>query len=74
MLLFRFKYEIKRPRQCCKWGWPVGKGTNFTGLVGDLLNGYSDVGWANMFVSFERSQFIDYTDAYMIEHGGFMVQ
>ena len=48
-------------------------GKNFTGLVGDLFNGYSDIGWANLFFSLERSQFIDYTDPYMLDHGGFMV-
>ena len=48
-------------------------GKNFTGLVGDLFNGYSDIGWANLFFSLQRSQFIDYTDPYMLDYGGFMV-
>ena len=48
-------------------------GSNFTGLVGDLFNGYSDIGWANLFFSLERLAFIDFTDPYMLDYGGFMV-
>ena len=52
----------------------VDNGKNFTGLVGDLFNEYTDIGWANLFFSLERSQIIDYTDPYIVEHGGFMVK
>ena len=48
-------------------------GKNFTGLVGDLFNKYTDIGWADLFFSLERSQFIDYTNLYMLDYGGFMV-
>ena len=70
----RFDYEISEPKQCCKWGNPVANGTNFTGLVGDLFNGYSDVGWANLFFNSQRTQLIDFTDPYRQDHGGFMVK
>ena len=69
----RFDFNISDPKLCCKWGNPVENGSNFTGLVGDLFNGYSDIGWANLFFSLQRSQFIDYTDPYMLDYGGFMV-
>ena len=46
---------------------------NFTGLVGDLFNGYTDIGWANLFFSLSRSQVIDYSDAYTVDYTGFMV-
>ena len=58
---------------CCKWGYPVDGGMNFTGLVGDLFNGYTDIGWANLFFSLSRSQVIDYSDAYTVDYTGFMV-
>ena len=70
----RFKYHISRPKLCCKWGMSVKNGKNFTGLVGDLFNEYTDIGWANLFFSLERSQIIDYTEPYIVEHGGFMVK
>ena len=69
---FRFRYTISQPKLCCKWGNPEN-GKNFTGLVGDLLNKYTDIGWANLFFSLERSQFIDYSDPYRLDYGGFMV-
>ena len=70
----RFEYEISGPKLCCKWGNPVANGTNFTGLVGDLFNGYSDVGWANLFFNSQRTQLIDFTDPYRQDHAGFMVK
>ena len=68
-----FKYDISLPRLCCKWGNPLDGGKNFSGIVGDLLNGYSDIGWANMFYTQERSQIIDYIDPYNYVYGAFMV-
>ena len=53
---------------------PVEGGRNFTGLVGDLFNEYTDIGWANLYFSMERSQIMDYTDPYIVDHGGFMVK
>ena len=58
---------------CCLWGKAEDGGKNFSGLVGDLFNGYTDVAWAQLFFTLERSRFIDYTDAYMFDYGGFMV-
>ena len=59
---------------CCLWGKAEDGGKNFSGLVGDLFNGYTDIAWAQLFFTLERSQFIDYTDAYMFDYGGFMVR
>jgi hypothetical protein len=70
---FSFDYVISPPVICCKWGDPIGDG-NLSGLVGDLFNGYSDVGWANLYNTPDRRDYIDYTDAYKIDHAGFMVR
>lgn len=48
-------------------------GKNFTGLVGDLFNKFSDIGWANLFFNYERSKFIDYSEPYIVDYGAFMV-
>ena len=29
-------------------------GKNFSGLVGDLFNEYTDIGWANLFFNLEK--------------------
>ena len=62
------------PKICCKWGKQTKDGQNFTGLVGDLFNGFSDIGWANLFFNYERSNFIDYSDPYKSDYGAFMVK
>ena len=51
------KFEI-RARQ------PTEDGKNFTGLVGDLYNGFTDIGWANFFIRDDRRAIHDYTDTY----------
>ena len=71
---FSFEYKISQPKVCCLWGKAEDGGKNFSGLVGDLFNGYTDIAWAQLFFTLERSQFIDYTDAYMFDYGGFMVR
>ena len=53
---------------------PVEGGGNFTGLVGDLFNEYTDVGWGNLFFSMERSQIIDCTYPYIVRNAGIMVK
>ena len=73
-LAFSFEYKISHPKVCCLWGKAEDGGKNFSGLVGDLFNGYTDIAWAQLFFTLERSQFIDYTDAYMFDYGGFMVR
>ena len=56
------------------WGDPLDDGKkNFTGLVGDLLNGYSDIGWANLFFNLDQSKIMDYTDAYAVDYLAWMV-
>ena len=52
-----FQYDISLPKACCLWGSQAKDGKNFTGLVGDLFNGFSDIGWANIFFNYERSTF-----------------
>ena len=42
----------------------TGLVTNYTGLVGDLYNGFTDIGWANLFIRDERRAIFDYTDTY----------
>lgn len=71
---YSFVYDISLPKVCCKWGKQVNNGQNFTGLVGDLFNGFSDIGWANLFFNYERSNFIDFSDPYIVDYGAFMVK
>ena len=47
---------------------------NFTGLMGDLYNGYTDIGWANLFNTPVRRQAIDLTTPYTIDYACFMVR
>ena len=47
---------------------------NFSGLVGDLLNGYSDIGWANLFFNLDQAKVMDYTDAYAVDYLAWMVR
>ena len=43
------------------------------GLVGQLQQRRSDIGFANLFVVPDRMKYIDYTDPYMIEYASFML-
>ena len=66
-----------RPK--CIWGHSNAQGVksngkNFSGLVGDLFNEYTDIGWANLFFNLEKAQFMDYSDAYIVDYGAFMVK
>ena len=72
---FSFKYDISLPKICCMWGGPMDdQKKNFSGLVGDLLNGYSDIGWANLFFNLDQAQVMDYTDAYAVDYLAWMVK
>ena len=56
------------------WGDPLDdQKKNFTGLVGDLLNGFSDIGWANLFFNLDQAKIMDYTDAYAVDYLSWMV-
>ena len=69
-----FEYDISLPKVCCLWGSQSEDGKNFSGLVGDLFNGYSDIGWANIFFNYERSTFIDLGEPYIFDYAAFMVK
>ena len=72
---FSFKYDISLPKICCMWGGPMDdQKKNFSGLVGDLLNGYSDIGWANLFFNLDQAKVMDYTDAYAVDYLAWMVR
>ena len=69
-----FNYSIGPPRTCCKWGGPSEENPeNFTGLVGDLQNWWTDVGWANLFITPARAKYIDYTSSYRNDPGCLVV-
>ena len=69
-----FGHDISLPKVCCKWGKQAKYGKKFSGLVGDLFNGFSDIAWANLFFNMERSKFINFSDPYIIDYGAFMVK
>ncbi len=69
-----FGYTIAEPVMCCFWGLPTDDTyTNFTGLVGDLLNGFSDVGWANIFVGYDYKKYMAFTTALDFHYTRFLV-
>ena len=69
----KINYTVGLPKLCCMWGRKMPEGNNFTGLMGDLFNGYSDIGWANLFDTPLRRQAVDVTASYTIDSGCFMV-
>ena len=69
----KINYTIGLPKLCCMWGKKMPEGNNFTGLMGDLYNGYSDIGWANLFDTPLRREAVDVTASYTIDYGCFMV-
>ena len=69
-----FAYRVGPPRTCCKWGRPLKEDPgNYSGLVGDLQNWWSDVGWANLFITAGRAKYIDYTSPYRNDLGCLVV-
>ena len=70
----QIKYTIGLPKLCCQWGRKMADSENFTGLMGDLYNGYSDIGWANLFNTPVRREAIDLTVPYTIDYACFMVR
>ena len=67
----KINYTIGAPKIPSMWG--KKDGDNFTGLMGDLFNGYSDIGWANLFDTPLRREAMDVTASYTIDSGCFMV-
>jgi hypothetical protein len=68
-----FSFTINPPKICCTWGNEVDEGRNFTGLLGDLYNGYSDVGIANLYDTPLHRKALDVTKPYTVDYGCFMV-
>jgi hypothetical protein len=68
----RFTHTIGQPKVCCLWGLP-SDGGNWTGLIGDLYNGFTDVAWAGLFVMPERKELFDYTEVIKFDETTFMV-
>ena len=71
-----FDYIISEPKTCCLWGKPDGNG-NYTGLLGDMFNKWTDVGWANNWDISNPEQDArggsDMTYAYLFDRTCFMV-
>lgn len=66
--------EVFVPRDGGWWGneKPPGSG-NYTGLLGEFVSGYADMGWANLFYSTHRTQFMTFTDWYLSDQACFLV-
>ena len=67
---------ISEPTTCCRWGDIVkanGTGLTFSGMIGDLQRGMTDIGWANLFVNYERTKVMDYTVTYRTDLACFLV-
>ena len=67
-----FKYVITYPTDGNLWGSEVQPGV-FSGLIGDLQNEKSDVGWALLFITPDRYKYIDYTNPFEVDHLCYMV-
>ena len=67
-----FKYSIASPSDGELWGAEVQPGV-FSGLVGELQHGKSDVGWALLFITPDRYKYIEYTNPFEVDHLCYMV-
>ena len=74
-----FEYTISPPKSaegdhlCRCWGNPEGN-DNYTGLLGDLHNGWCDVGWANLFDTEMHRAVADLSVPYNSDGGCFIVR
>ncbi|TRY75594.1 hypothetical protein TCAL_00526 [Tigriopus californicus] len=66
--------EVFVPRDGEWWGneSPPGSG-NYTGLLGEFVSGYAEMGWANLFYSAHRTKFMTFTDWYLSDQACFLV-
>ncbi len=53
--------------------WGEFNGTSFNGLLGDLQQGYTDVGIANLYVRTDSSQYVDFSDPFNYDAYCFLV-
>ena len=70
--VLNFKYVISPPSDGELWGAEVQPGV-FSGLVGELQNEKSDVGWALLFITPDRYKYIEYTNPFEVDHLCYMV-
>ena len=74
-----FEYTISPPKSaegdhlCRCWGDQVGK-DNYTGLIGDLYNGWCDIGWANLFDTEMHRNTADLSVPYTVDRACFIVR
>ena len=58
--VLNFKINLKIVDNAYKWGKQLANGT-WKGIIGDLVNGDSDIGVANIFIEERRQTFIDFS-------------
>ena len=66
-----FNMNIQPPPNGELWG--ENRNGSFTGLVGELQQDRSDIGWADLFLVPDRMKYIDYTAPYIVEYASFML-
>lgn len=68
-----FQLDIHPPPNGELWGEFNATTATYSGMVGELQKGVSEVGWLNLFIVPQQMEYIDYTAPYLIDYGGFMM-
>ena len=45
----KFDYVITGPKRCCGFG--LAEGENSTGIFGEMMHGFSDVSWGQLYLT-----------------------
>jgi hypothetical protein len=59
-----FKYEIREPKVCCSFGRIGDVPANYTGLMSEVQNNFSDVCWSQLHFSLSKLKNMDLTASY----------
>lgn len=66
--------DVNLPSDGGWWGEETPRWSgNFSGLVGDIISRKIDIGWANLFSDPYRSQYITFTDWYLLDEACFLI-
>ena len=66
-----FDYVITEPKRCCGFG--LAEGENSTGIFGEMMHGFSDVSWGQLYLTDLKLSNFDMTVSYDYDQACFMV-
>ena len=67
----KFDYDITEPKRCCGFG--LAEGENSTGIFGEMMHGFSDVSWGQLYLTDLKLSNFDMTVSYDYDQACFMV-